>query len=175
MGNKKIGMILLSTAIISNSCITSKNISKYYSQNQKTLDSIQSSFKKEYAKKPFSVEFTDRSFKNISLEIFTDSLKYIYGFDITENRLNDTLIIYHLNVGKIWEIINQMKFAQCTWVNNLDYYVDGDKQSLVFISIRPKIINFSFTNKKYYILTYFEQPQYYNSSGIYWIAVIEKE
>lgn len=166
MISNKSGFFLLSSVIFLSSCITTKKISKYYLQNQKVIDSIQSSFKEQYAKKPFSVEFTDRSFKNISLEIFTDSLKYIYGFDISENRLKDTLIKYHLNVDKLREIINQMKLVQCTWVNNIDYYVDANKKSLVFISFRPKILNIPFTNKKYYILTYFDQPQYYDSYGI---------
>lgn len=142
-----------------------RNISKYYFENQKILDSIQRSYK-EYSKPiPFSIEFTNTSFTNISIEIFTDTLKYIYEFTLTENRLKDTLQKYNLPVPRVIEIISQMQSIHCTWINNLDYYVGRKKNYLVFMSIRPTLLNFPFTNKKYYILTYFQQPQYYDSEG----------
>ena len=59
-----------------------------------------------------------------------------------------------------------MASVNCTWINNLDYYVAGKKEFLVYMSIRAKPFNYPFTNKKYYILTYFLQPQYYDADGI---------
>lgn len=156
-------LLLISVAIYS--CTQTANISKYYSQNRLILDSIQHSYKDQYRQTPFSIQFTDKSFNNISIEILTDTFKYIYEFIVSENRMKDTLAKYNLSVPGINELISQMASIHCTWINNLDYYVANRKESLVFMSIRAKSFNYPFTNKKYYILTYFLQPQYYDAEG----------
>jgi len=164
--SKKITTIkLFCVATLLYSCTTTTNISKYYSQNQKILDGIQHSYKEQYKQRHFSIQFTDKTFRNVSIEILTDSLKYIYEFTISENRLKDTLFKYNLPVSAFGELISQMASIHCTWINNLDYYVETKKESLIFMSIRAKPFNFPFTNKKYYILTYFLQPQYYDAEG----------
>lgn len=156
-------LLLISVAIYS--CTQTANISKYYSQNRLILDSIQDSYKDQYRQRPFSIQFTDKSFNNISIEILTDTFKYIYEFIVSENRMKDTLAKYNLSVPGIHKLISQMASIHCTWINNLDYYVANRKESLVFMSIRAKSFNYPFTNKKYYILTYFLQPQYYDAEG----------
>lgn len=146
-------------------CTPAKNISKYYIENRQILDEIQQSYRSVYASHAFSIEFTDKRFNNVSLEIFTDSLKYIYEFTTSELRLKDTLAKYHVPSYEVLQLISRMASVHCTWINNLDYYVGQQKEKLVFMSIRAKRLNFPFTNKKYYILTYFQQPQYYDREG----------
>ncbi len=150
-------------------CILScspKNISaNYYFRNEKVLDKIEESFKKLYQQQPFTIAFTDRDFKTISLKIITDTLSYIYQFDINEKRLTDTLVIYNLNAPKVIELIQQMQSIHCAWVNKLDYYVDEKKNTLIYMSIKPVALNAPFSYKKYYTLTYFPQPQYFDSTG----------
>lgn len=164
--SKKINTAILFFAILlTYSCTTTANISKYYLENQKILDSIQHSYKEQYRRRPFSIQFTDKTFTNVSIEIFTDTLKYIYEFTVSEARLKDTLVKYALSVQGINKLISQMASIHCTWINNLDYYVAGKKEFLVYMSIRAKPFNYPFTNKKYYILTYFLQPQYYDAEG----------
>ena len=165
--SKKINtVILFLPTLLLLSCTPATNISKYYFKNQKILDNIQNSYKEQYRQRSFSIQFTDRSFKNVSIEIFTDTLKYIYEFTTSEGRMKDTLVKYSLSVPGITELISQMASVNCTWINNLDYYVAGKKEFLVYMSIRAKPFNYPFTNKKYYILTYFLQPQYYDADGI---------
>jgi len=160
----KINFMLLLVVSWCGSCTTT-NISKYYYDNKPTLDKIDKSYKLEYGSRPFSLEFIDKSFKNISIEIFTDSLKYIYVFKEDESRLKDTLLKYHITYKAISELLSNMRTVHCNWINNLDYYVDKKKNSLVFMSIRPLGLHFPFKRKKYYILTYFAQPQYYDREG----------
>jgi len=155
---------LLFICMVLCSC-TATNISKYYFERQTILDKIQDSYKDQYSHKQFSLEFIDKSFKNISIEIFTDTLKYIYVFGKDETRLKDTLERYHLVLQGISDLLNNMRSVHCNWINNLDYYVDQNKNSLVFMSIRPVGFHFPFSRRKYYILTYFPQPQYYDSEG----------
>lgn len=148
-----------------NAC-SPKNIStKYYLQYKSPLDSIEKSYVNLYKQQPFIVGFTDKNFDNISLEIITDTLTYIYDFKIYEKRLTDSLTKFNMNSVAITELINQMHSIRCTWVNNFDYYVEGSKKSVVFLSIKPVELSRPFSNKKYYIITYFSQKQYYDKEG----------
>lgn len=143
-----------------------KNIStKYYFENEKTLDKIEETYKALYSQGAFNVGFTSRDFKTISVEIITDTLSYIYEFDFDESRLKDTLTAYHLNASKITALIKQMHDIRCTWINYSDYYVDEKSHPLVFMSIKPVALKAPFKYARYYILTYFEQPQYFDSEG----------
>ena len=129
------------------------------------LDRIEESYKALYPMGPFNVGFTDRDFKNVSLEIITDTLSYIYEFRIDETRLSDTLIAYNLNAPKINTLIKQMHDIRCTWIDYADYYVDAKKQNLILMSIKPVALRSLFSYAKYYVLTYFPQPQYFDSEG----------
>ena len=146
------------------SCKT-MNITRYYHRHQPILDSIELVYTHAYAHKPFSIEFTDRSFERVSLELVTDSLTYIYEFWVGEDRMQDTLRKYGFDQQAINDLIFRMRAVDCTWVNNLDYYTDERKHSLTYISLWPRSFNTPFVNKKYYILTYFQQPQYFDSEG----------
>ena len=165
MLNKQSNIIFTAFICCMVSCST-KNIStNYYYQHEKVLDQIGESYKAIYQQTPFSVAFTDRDFNTVSLEIITDTLSYIYEFEVKEQRLADTLLKFHLNAQKIVTLIQQMQNIKCTWINNYNYYVDEKKNSLIFMSIKAKPLNSPFSYKKYYILTYFPQPQYFDSEG----------
>ena len=58
-----------------------------------------------------------------------------------------------------------MRSIHCIWINNLDYYTNNQKNYLVFISIRPVAVHLPFTYEKYFILTFYAQPQYFDSEG----------
>ena len=152
------------TALTLCSC-TTVNVANYYYKNHPVLDSIEQSYKTAYRRKPFSIEFTERSFNRISLELMTDSLKYIYEFGLGEGRMRDTLLKYGFDDHAISRLIGQMRSVHCAWINNLDYYVNEEKRWLVYISIWPRALNFPFVNKRYNILAYFSQPQYFDDRG----------
>lgn len=162
--NSKHLIFICCLVALASSC-ASVNIPKYYRRNQPILDSIEHTFQQAYHVKPFSIEFTDRPFERVSLELVTDSLTYVYEFYVGEERMQDTLRKFGYNADPINQLIGQMRSTNCTWVNNLDYYSEEKKQSLIYISLWPRAINSPFINKKYYILTYFSQPQYYDGEG----------
>ena len=157
-------LFLLIILVQATSC-TSLNITNYYRKNQSALDSIEAGYRKAYLKKPFSIEFTDRPFNRLSLELVTDTLTYIYEYTVGEPRLQDTLLRYGYDTAAINDLITNMRSMECTWVDNLNYYTDERKHSLIYISLWPRIFNSPFVNKKYYILTYFQQPQYFDNDG----------
>ena len=145
-----------------------KNITeKYYFEHEKVLDKIEESYKELYKHKPFTLAFTDRFFSTVSVEIITDTLTYIYDFPVTdEKRLTDTLARFNLNAPEIVELARQMRSIRCTWVNNFVYYdADEKKNSVIFMSIKPVARKALFSYSKYYILTYFSQPQHFDAEG----------
>lgn len=159
-------IFLLCIAALMSSCASRKVFStNYYTENEKALTSIETLYKKINQQRHFSVEFTDKSFQYISLEIITDSIKYIYEFKLDEPRLTDTLVKYKLPVDDVMNLVNQMSSIHCIWINNLDYYVNNQKRSLIFMSIRHVAIRLPFTSERYYILTFYSQPQYYDKEG----------
>ena len=161
----KITLLILGIVCLIASC-SPKNIStKYYYENSDVLDKIEETYKELYLLQPFNIAFTDRHFKTIAVEIITDTLSYIYEFEVKEPRLYDTLVKYHINAPKALELIQQIQSIRCTWINSYNYYEDEAVNSLIFMSIKPKVLKSPFSNKKYYILTYFEQPQYFDSYG----------
>ena len=161
-------LMVLSAILIVQLCSCSPALyiaEKYYNQHEKVLVAIEKNYKMQYASKPFAIAFSDNSFNFISVEIITDTIKYIYEFEVGECRLNDTLKKYKLNQIAVHQLIDNMRLVKCIWINMLDYYVEEQKNELVFIAIRPIGMNNPFTNKKYYILTFFSKQQYFDKEG----------
>ena len=143
-----------------------KNISaRYYFDNEKVLDQMEESFKNTYKVHPFSLAFTSPDFATVSVTIKTDTLNYIYDFNAGDARLADTLTAYHVPAAPVIELIKNMQAIKCAWISNYDYYTGEKKNSLIFMSVKPVALKAPFKYAKYYILTYFNQPQYFDSEG----------
>ncbi len=159
--------ILTLCIVLLHSCKTPKNFTtEYYKKHEKVLTRMEESYRSLYKQKPFSIVFSDNSYNYISIELVTDSLRYIYDFYLDEPDLKDTLVKFGYKATAIAKLIDDMRSVKCTWINNLNYYAaDTSKRSLVFMSIRPKALDLPFNSKKYYILTFYQQPQYYDEEG----------
>src|ERR1700761_3111442 len=120
---------------------TSLNITNYYHKHRATLDNIEQTYHKAYQKKPFAIEFTDRPFDHLSLELTTDTLTYIYEFAVGEPRLQDTLLKYGYDTLPVNTLIAKMRSMSCTWIDNLDYYAEDTRHSMVYISLWPRAFN----------------------------------
>jgi hypothetical protein len=138
---------------------------KYYKENQATITQIEKNYSNINKLMPIVIEFSDNGFNYVTIEMKTDTLRYVYEFKITEKRLMDTLQKFGYDTGAVFKLITDMKSIKCTWINRLEYYIDEKKQFLVFLSIRPKMFDLLFNSKKYYTLTFYNQPQYYDNEG----------
>ena len=161
---KNIHFLVLVILVIAVSCSPKNFSTKYYYKNEKVLDSIEQSYKTMDDKTPFNIAFTSKGFNVFSVGIVTDTLTYIYEFSLNESRLTDTLTKYHLDAPKVEELIRQMRSIKCIWINKYNYYVDEKKNSLIYLSIKPAL-RMPFSPQKYYILSYFKAPQYFDSEG----------
>ena len=157
------GIVL--SLILLYSCSAKKITSEYYYQHQKVLEEIERSYKTLSVKRPFTLAFTDKDFRTLSVEIITDSLSYIYDFVMHDPQLNDTLRKYKFDVDATNHLIDLMVSIRCTWINNFDYYVDENKRSCIMVSVKPFGFRRAFSYKKYFVLTFFNQPQRFDEKG----------
>jgi hypothetical protein len=153
--------------VLLTSCGINKNIPiKYYSDNRQTLDSIQQLFLKTGERQKFSIGFIDNRFNCISIELITDTLKYLYNFNTGESRISDTLSKFRINGTGLLNLIRLMKSIQCIWISNIDYYESEKKYTLTSFSIKPKRAKSFLLANRYYILLYFPIIQNYKKNRL---------
>ncbi len=156
---------ILLAAVSLFSCSSGKELTPgYYKQNEPRLISIKDRFKKIHRLHPFSLEVKDKDFSTIGLEIITDTIRYVYSFNLAEHHLTDTLQAYRFNVQEMTSLINDMRKIHCTWITNLDYYENRQEKYMVFLSLRNKETATS-RREKYFTIVFFDQPQYFDSKG----------
>ncbi|MET0635405.1 MAG: hypothetical protein ABWZ25_05230 [Chitinophagaceae bacterium] len=158
--NKCRSVILVAVALLLISCNHSRKFTQnYYKENQSTIQSIRNRFNAIYDQQPFSLELKDKYLQRIGLEIITDSIKYIYAFNVNESNLVDTLRKYRFDIESMGKLIVDMQRAHCTWITNLDYYENREKKELLFLSVRHKALEVFLKPEKYFTLALFNQPQ----------------
>jgi hypothetical protein len=164
--NRIIYISALLFAWVLTSCSPSKKFTRgYYSINEAKMQSILQRYKKIYDGRPFSLEFKNEAQSRISIEIHTDSIKYIYNFKLDEPFLQDTLRKYNFDARAMNQLISDMQKTHCTWINNLDYYERREKKYLVFLSVRDKKLDAFLSSEKYFTLVFFEQKQPVDEKG----------
>jgi hypothetical protein len=109
------------------------------------------------------------------LEIITDSVRYIYDFDLADPAMIDTMQKYHFDIPFMKSLIDDMRKTHCTWLTNLDYFEDLRAQHLVFLSVRHYRLESLFKKDKYFTLAFFENPQPFDEKGRLLNRVNKKE
>lgn len=158
-------LFLTTIILLLNSCSTRIVSNNYYQLHKRTVDSIETRYEKLNARKPFSLAFTDKKLNIVSIEMISDTLTRIYGFNVNEKRLADTLLKYDYDTAGISYLIRKMQLTKVTWINSFDYYVNDQPQQLIILSIKPVTIRYLFSPPKYITLTYFRTPQSFDGKG----------
>jgi hypothetical protein len=161
-------IVILSLLIITiSSCSVSRSFPvNYYKQHEKDIVGIEAVYSHIAQPRLLSLGFTNRQLSQVLIEMKTDSIRYIYEFNLNDPAMYDSLHKYGYDTTATAYLLQYMKKANCTWVNKLDYYVDGQKRLLTFMSIRNKSLRAPFSPEKYFILTFYNQPQYYDENGV---------
>lgn len=153
--------------VIMSSCSVSRSFPiNYYKQHEKDIVGIEAVYSHIAQPRLLSLGFTNRQFSQVLIEMKTDSIRYIYEFNLNEPAMYDSLFKYGYDTTATAYLLQYMKKANCTWVNKLDYYVAGQKRLLTFMSIRNRSLRAPFSPEKYFILTFYNQPQYYDENGV---------
>ncbi len=164
---KRQTIVLLIIAAVISSCRTTRQFpGNYYFQHEQTIIAIEKKYAALTQKRMIALGFTDKEFRHVLAEMKTDSVRYVYEFNIADPSFADTLQKYHYNAEVCLELLNNMKKIKCTWINKLDYYTDQEAKLLTFMSVRNNVPTSPFTQEKYFILTFYEQPQYYDEKGV---------
>lgn len=150
------------------SCTVSKTYPKeYYEQNRAMMHEMEAQYDKITKQKLIAVAFYDLDFNDLSIEMKTDTVRYIYDFKYGEKRISDSLLKFGYDTTLTLQLINNMRAIGCSWINTLDYYTDGNKKLLLFMSAPVKQFSLIpvLQKRKYYLFHFYEQPQYYDEEG----------
>ena len=86
-------IILLIASISFVSCTVSKTYPKeYYEQHRSTMHEMEKQYDKITQQKLIAVAFDDLDYNDLSLEMKTDTVRYIYDFKYGEKRIDDSLL-----------------------------------------------------------------------------------
>jgi hypothetical protein len=168
MNNLKASLIFCVALISLSSCTVSKTYPiEYYEQHKTTMAEMQDLYNKATRQKLLAIAFYDLDFNDISLELKTDTVRYIYDFYYGEKRINDSLFKFGYDTSLVQQLIKDMRMIGCSWINTLDYYVDGNKKLLLFMSAPVKQFSLIpvLQKRKYYLFNFYAQPQYYDEQG----------
>ncbi len=139
---------------------------RYYNEHEEKLGQLQEQYKKLNPERPFSVVFLDRKFNNISLEINSDTFRYIYHFGIHEARLLDTLDKFRFNTLEVMNLISAMRDLQCNWIDRMNYYPNKTKKQVVYLSIRNPNLRSFLKRERYLSIIYFDNVQSHDANGV---------
>lgn len=164
---KSLSKFLLMILFLAGCTVSKVYPEKYYTENKELLHQTESIYREASEKKTFALGFTSLDFSSISIELKTDTVRYIYDFPVDDQRMNDTLYKLGYDVATIQAIIINMKMVKASWINTLDYYVDGNRQTLSFLSVPVKQFSIFplMQKRKYYVYTFYNQLQAYDSVG----------
>lgn len=158
--------IVLAIVMLVSSCAPGKNFTtRYYEENRNALNDIRERYRKLYRDKPFSVEFEDRKFNNISFEILSDTMKRIFHFNLLETSFADTLDKYQFKAAEVIGLVADMRAIRCTWISKLDYYENREVKQLTFISVRHHALHSFMKGERYYALAFFNEKQLFDQYG----------
>jgi hypothetical protein len=168
MMSKQLFISLVAASLVLASCTISRVYPKdYYEQHKTVLHQTEDLYKQATQRQSLAIAFTDLDFTDITLELKTDTIRYIYDFTTGEPRMNDSLYKFGYDSSLVNTIIKNMQALRSTWINTLGYYVDGKERRLIFISAPVKQFSFFplLQKRKYYLFHFYSQPQYYDEQG----------
>lgn len=169
MKNKLFAVSIVFLIIFNISCsntFSSRNSQQYYNEHKQVLEKIKQTYEVNYRRNAFSIIFQNKGLSDFAIELTTDSLTYIYRFQLHDERLTDTLKKFNINPDEITGMIDQMVSIHSLSVQTFNYYWKATKHSMVHISTDPKPLSIHIIPKKYFVFGFFPELQYFNSKGL---------
>jgi hypothetical protein len=159
---------LLAILFFFSSCTVSRIYPRsYYEKNKEILHETESLYHDVTKSKLIAVGFSDLDYTDITLELKTDTVRYIYDFTYGEKRMNDTLHKFGYDSVLVNKIVNNMRSIKSTWINTMGFYEGGKHEELLFISAPVKQFSLMplLQKRKYYLYNFYRQPQSYDEQG----------
>ncbi|MFN4316085.1 MAG: hypothetical protein ACK4E0_17485 [Chitinophagaceae bacterium] len=138
---------------------------RYYEQYDSTLQAIRTRYERLNQIQPFSLDLPNKELSRIGLEINTDTMRFVYNFQLSDRSFPDTLNKYGLDLLEVSYLIRDMQTVQATWISKLDYYVQREKRYLIFLSVRHQSLKKLLQPERYFTLAFFDRPQLFDKKG----------
>jgi len=129
----------------------------YYEKNQLEINTIRMLYDSLYHHQPFSIGFTDKTFKYYVMEVTTDTLRSIYNNERSEKQLFETIARFSYDTSMLKQLSTKMKEIECLWIDKASFYLDEKKDTVTFISFKSVLIDKPFVENKYYILLFLKK------------------
>ena len=146
--------MLFVTGIVSCTASKGRKSEAYYEKNRLAIERMRRQYDRLYAQQPFSIGFTDKSYKYYVMEVTTDTVRYIYNTDKSEDQLYEMIDHFRYDTGTLASMARQMKELKCLCVDKSFLYVEGKKEIVTFLSFKSVLFDQPFVENKYYILMF---------------------
>jgi len=143
------------------SCSGSKKNRKsvtYYNDNKTAILELRNLYDSLYSQQPFSVGFTDNTYTYYVMEITTDTVRYIYNTEKSEQQLYHAIERFHYDTTQLRKLATKMKEIKCLWLDKASFYLNEIKDTVTFLSFRSVTIENPFVENKYYVLLFIRRP-----------------
>ncbi|ULQ57873.1 hypothetical protein KJS94_06635 [Flavihumibacter rivuli] len=128
----------------------------YYFENKEAITQVRRYYDALYKIQPFSFGFADKKFKHYTIEVTTDTIRYIYNTDQSRDEMYATILQSDYDTIVLKDMAEQMKAIKCLWVDKSSFYLDGQKETVTFLSFKSVLIDKPFVENKYYTLVFFD-------------------
>ena len=126
----------------------------YYEKYKDEITEVRKYYETLYSHQPFSVGFTDKSFKYYVMEVTTDTLRYIYNTEQSEKILYETILKFKYDTAMLRQLARKMREIKCLWLDKSSFYLDGEKELVTFLSFKSVTVDKPFVENKYYVLIF---------------------
>ena len=126
----------------------------YYEKHKDEITEVRKYYETLYSHQPFSLGFTEKSFKYYVMEVTTDTLRYIYNTEQSEKKLYETILQFKYDTAMLRQLADKMKEIKCLWLDKSSFYLDGEKESVTFLSFKSLKVDKPFVENKYYVLIF---------------------
>ena len=156
MKHPEASILLLLLAVAFLGCSTPKRhkSGRYYLQHQATLEQVRHDFDTLYQHQPLSIGFTDKSFKYYFVEFTTDTLRMVYNNASGAAHLRQTLQQFGYDTVRFYRLVDQMKQAQCIWLDKVYRYFQHQQAGFTYLSFGAVAAEKPFVENKYYVLIF---------------------
>jgi hypothetical protein len=150
-------MIFCATCLLITGCKAPEKLSKkYYLSHSNELNQINSAYNKLYKTCPFILNFTDTRFRHNSIEISTDSVRYIYNTSIMNFSIADSIKKFGLSYKAIKSLGESMVRTRCISVARHSFYEGGQEFSANFLFFKQAKAGM-FKESRYHVIIFFNE------------------
>lgn len=156
--NLSIVALVLSLVMAGCAGSAKRKTAQYYLKNETAIIEMRQLYQQLYQQQPFSIGFTDKRFKYFVLEVTTDTLRYIYNNEQSEERMYQTILQFQYDTAAMRKLAQSMQTLKCLWLDKASFYLDQQLETVTYCSFKSVAAEMPFEENKYYVLLFTHRP-----------------